>query len=107
MIDEYLVRLFTFLAFMLFVSYLMHFGLDKFRMPHLLAPLLVGFVFQLFPFSSQTDIVFGEAFYTLAQLGIVFLLFLVGFQLDTKQLRSLSGTIGILAILLSSASAYS
>jgi len=69
-------------------------------MPHLLAPLLVGFILQLLPFSSAlTNVVFGEAFYALAQLGIVFLLFLVGFQLNTKQLRSLSAEIALLSIL--------
>jgi len=98
LIDEYLVSLFTLLALMLFLSYLMHFGLDKLRMPHLLAPLLIGFVFQLFP-SSLTNVVFGEAFSVLAELGIVFLLFLIGFQLNAEKLRSLSGEIAALTIL--------
>ncbi len=100
MIDTYIVLLFTLLALMLFISYLMHFGLDKLRMPHLLAPLLVGFIIQLLPFSSSlTSVVLGEAFYSLAQLGIVFLLFLIGFQLNVKQLRSLSVEIVALSIL--------
>ena len=69
-------------------------------MPHLLAPLLVGFAFQLLPISSSlTTVVSGKAFYVLAQLGIVFLLFLVGLQLDTKQLRRLSLEIVALSIL--------
>jgi len=69
-------------------------------MPHLLAPLLVGFIFQILPFSSSlTDVVFGESLYVLAQLGIVFLLFLIGFQLNAKQLRRLSVEIAALSIL--------
>jgi len=96
LIDEYPVLLFTLLASMLFASYLLHFGLNKLRMPHLLAPLLVGFIFQLLPISSLSNVIFGEAFYILAQLGIIFLLFLVGLQLNVKQLRSLSVEIAAL-----------
>jgi len=78
----------------------MRFPLDRLRMPHLLAPLLVGFIFQLLPFaSSLRDVVMGEAFHLLAQLGITFLLFLIGLQLDTEKLRSLSGEIAALSIL--------
>lgn len=99
MSDQYLVLLFTLLALMLFVSYLLHFGLDKFRIPHLLAPLLVGFILQLLPLSSLTNVASGAAFSVLAQFGIMFLLFLVGFQLNAKLLRSLSVEIALLAIL--------
>lgn len=92
--------LLTTLASMLFTSYLMRFPLDKLRMPRLLAPLLVGFIFQLLPFtSSLRDVVMGEAFQLLAQLGITFLLFLIGLQLDAEKLRSLSGEIAALSIL--------
>jgi len=85
---------------MLFVSYLMHLGLDKLRMPHLLAPLLVGFVFQLLPFASPVyNVLFGDALYVLAQLGIVFMLFLIGLQLNVKNLRRLSVEIAALSIL--------
>ncbi len=99
MIDDQFVLLLTLLALMLFASYLLHFGLDKLRMPHLLAPLLVGFIFQLLPLSSLTNVASGEAFYVLAQLGIMFLLLIVGLQLNVKQLRSLSVEITMLAIL--------
>jgi len=85
---------------MFFTSYLMRFPLDKLRMPRLLAPLFVGFIFQLHPFtSSLRDVVMGEAFHLLAQLGITFLLFLIGLQLDAEKLRSLSGDIAALSIL--------
>ncbi len=78
----------------------MRFPLDRLRMPHLLAPLFVGFVFQLLPFaSSLRNVVMGEAFHLLAQLGITFLLFFIGLQLDTEKLRSLSGEIAALSIL--------
>jgi len=97
--DQYFVFLLILLALMLFISYLLHFGLDRLRMPSLLAPLLVGFIFQSVPFLSPfTGVASGEAYYLLAQLGIVFLLFLVGLRLDVKKLRSLSTYIAMLSI---------
>jgi len=99
LIDEY-VLLFTLLALVLFASYLLHFGLDRLRMPSLLSPLLIGLIFQLLPFLSPiTGIASGEAYCLLAQLGIVFLLFLVGLRLDAKKLRSMSTHIAALSIL--------
>jgi len=98
--DYHLVFLLALLALMLFISYILHFGLDRLRMPSLLAPLLVGFAFQLLPFSSSfTDVASEDGFYLLTQLGIVFLLFLVGLRLDAKELKSLSTHIATLAIL--------
>jgi len=98
--DQYFVFLLILLALMLFISYLLHLGLDRLRMPSLLAPLLVGFIFQSVPLPSPlTGMASGEAYYFLAQLGIVLLLFLVGFQLDVKKLRSLSTYIAMLSIL--------
>ncbi len=99
MLDEYFVYLLMLLALMLFISYLLHHGLDKLRMPNLLAPLLVGLVFQSIPqLSPLTSVASGEAYYFLAQLGIILLLFLVGFQLDIEKLRSLSKYIAILSV---------
>jgi Ca2+-transporting ATPase len=69
-------------------------------MPLLLAPLLVGLFFQIVPFfSNLNDAVFADPLYTLSQLGIVFLLFLIGSQLNVKRLRSLFVEMGVLAIL--------
>jgi len=100
MTEQYFGFLFTSLALMLFVSYLLHFGLDRLRMPSLLAPLLVGFAFAFIQFLTPfTSMASGEAFYILSQLGIVFLLFLVGLQLNMKELRSLSAWIATLSIL--------
>jgi len=61
---------------------------------------LIGLIFQLLPFLSPiTGIASGEAYCLLAQLGIVFLLFLVGLRLDAKKLRSMSTHIAALSIL--------
>jgi len=100
MYNQQLVLLLLSLALMLLASYILSFLLNKFKMPSLLAPLLVGFIFQLPPLSSYFAGVIYQAVYSfLAQLGIIFLLFLVGLRLDTSLLRELSGQVIILSIL--------
>ena len=92
--------LLAFLASMLFASYILRFGLEKLRMPSLLAPLFIGFLFQIFPLTTSfTNIVYEESFDFLVQLGIIFLLFLVGLRLDVSELRGLSLHLIMLAIL--------
>ncbi|MBS7619358.1 cation:proton antiporter [Candidatus Bathyarchaeota archaeon] len=95
--EESLISLFLMLSLMLLASYLLHFILDKLRMPSLLAPLLAGFFFKLIP-SPFMNIALGEGFYILSQLGITFLLFLVGLQLDLRELRSLSSQIAVISV---------
>jgi Ca2+-transporting ATPase len=69
-------------------------------MPSLLAPLIVGFTFQLIPFlQTFKDIASGETYCFLSQLGIIFLLFLVGLRLNIGELRRLSIHIIALSIL--------
>lgn len=88
------------LALMLSASYIIRFILNKFKMPSLLAPLLVGFIFQVPPLASYfTDVAGGEVYYFLAQLGIIFLLFLIGLRLDVNLLRELSNQVIALSIL--------
>ena len=85
---------------MFFLSYVMRFGLGKLRLPHLLAPLFIGLVFQMFPLLSPlVDVILGDVFHFLAQLGIIFLLFLIGFQLNIGRLISLSKEIVALSLL--------
>lgn len=88
------------LALMLSVSYILRFFLHRFKMPNLLAPLLVGFIFQIPPLSSYfVSISYGDVYYFLAQLGIIFLLFLVGLRLNASLLRELSNQVIMLSIL--------
>ena len=61
---------------------------------------MVGFAFQLIPFlQTFKDIASGEAYGFLSQLGIILLLFLVGFRLNMGELRRLSIHIIALSIL--------
>lgn len=65
MYEESLISLLLLLSSMFLASYLLHFILDKLRMPSLLGPLLVGFFFKLIPLSIM-DVALGEAFYILS-----------------------------------------
>lgn len=88
------------LAGMFFTSYLLHFPLDRYRMPTLLAPLMVGFAFQLLPNAPIfTDLLETEGFNLLSLLGIVFLLVTVGAQLDLKAILGLGRHILLISVL--------
>jgi len=88
------------LASMLLCSYLLHFPLDRLHMPSLLAPLLIGLAFQLLPYQEALhSAVTSDLIHQLGQLGVMLLLFLVGLQIETRQLRRLSGHILTLTIL--------
>lgn len=98
MFDQYLV--FLLLALMFLISYFLHLLFDRIRMPGLLAPFLVGLIFQGFlPFSMlASSVTYEETFTIFAQLGVVFLLFLIGFPLDVKKLKELSKQIVALTV---------
>ena len=65
--------------------------LEKFRIPWVFAALLLGTALAVHnPFVSITA---SETFKTFAQLGMYFLLFLVGFELNIPQLKKKSGFI--------------
>jgi len=88
------------LTLMLLISYLLRHLLGRMHMPSLLAPLIVGFAFQLIPFlQTFKDVASGEAYGFLSQLGIIFLLFLVGLRLNIGELRRLLIHIIMLSIL--------
>jgi len=100
MFSQQLTLLLIPLTLMLLISYLLRHLLGRVHMPSLLAPLIVGFAFQLIPFlQTFKGVVFGEAYGFLSQLGIILLLFLVGLHLNLGELRRLSIHIIILSIL--------
>lgn len=98
--ESFIVTLMIALAGMFFASYLLHFPLDRYRMPTLLAPLLVGFLFQLLPNAPVfTGLLDTEGFSLLSMLGIVFLLLTVGAQLDLKGILGLGRPILLISVL--------
>jgi monovalent cation:H+ antiporter-2, CPA2 family len=99
-LESVIASLMVALAGMFFVSYLLHFSLDRYRMPTLIAPLLVGFLFQLLPGQGiWTGLPDTESFMILSTLGIMFLLLTVGMQLDLKAIISLGRPIILISVL--------
>ncbi len=85
---------------LLLASFILSLGLERMRMPSLLAPLLIGVLFQMqFSSSWLAEAASGEAFHTMAQLGIIFLLFLVGLRLELHTLKGLTYHIALLSVL--------
>jgi Kef-type K+ transport system membrane component KefB len=99
-LESVVVSLMVALAGMFFASYILHFPLDRYRMPTLLAPLLVGFLFQILPNSGVwTRLPGTESFAVLSTLGIMFLLLTVGVQLEPKAIMSLGRPILLISAL--------
>jgi Kef-type K+ transport system membrane component KefB len=94
------VLLMFLLVFMFGASYLLHFLLDRFHLPSLLAPLLVGLVFRLVPQFSWVGIYAssGELGF-LSSLGIMLLIFLVGVRVDVNEFKRQSLNMVSIAIL--------
>ena len=97
---EQAIMLLFVLAIILKVNYILHFLFERYKLPSLLASLLMGFLFQIFPLPKFfTDTVFGESYYILSQIGVMFLIFNVGVKLDLKNMKELSGHIVLISIL--------
>ncbi|MCC6018051.1 MAG: cation:proton antiporter [Candidatus Verstraetearchaeota archaeon] len=81
-------------------SYLLHFLLDRFHLPSLLAPLLVGLVFRLVPqFSWVGKYASSGELGFLSSLGIMLLMFLVGVRVDVNEFKRQSLNMVSIAIL--------
>jgi len=90
MVDEDIV-LMGLLALMFLISYLLHFLLDKFHMPSLLAPLIVGMVLRVTPYTSGFGFLASSDEYTfLSNLGIMLLIFLIGVRIDVDEFKKQS-----------------
>lgn len=99
--------LFTELAVILSLVSLVGFVVFKFKLPLVVAYLLVGVILSLF---SQLHASTLAVFTTLPNLGIAFVLFLVGMELDLRELESLGKPIIIATfgqILISTLAGYS
>lgn len=73
-----------FLAFVFVLTFLIGRLMEKIRVPWIFAALLIGFSLAIYnPFPSVTS---SETFKFLAELGMYFLLFMIGFELNLKEL---------------------
>ena len=99
--DDQTVGQFLLLLALLFgLTYLLAGFLERLKIPGILAALFVAMGAHYTPLGDLlTHGVFNDLFTILAELGVLFLLFFIGLQIDMKEMRSQSGNI-ILATLL-------
>jgi len=94
------LALMVLLVFMFGASYLLHFLLDRFHLPSLLAPLLVGLMFRFIPQTSCVGIyASSDELGVLSRLGIMLLIFLVGVRIDVDEFKRQSLNMISIAIL--------
>ena len=83
-----MINLFLFLSLMFLLTFLLGKAVEKIRVPWIFAALILGSllgVYNPFPFDPVSP-----EFNFLAKLGMYFLLFVVGFELDLKELKGKS-----------------
>jgi Kef-type K+ transport system membrane component KefB len=82
-----MMNIYLFLAIILLLTFLIGRLVEKARVPWIFAALLIGLSLAIYnPLPSCTS---SETFTFLAQLGMYSLLFMVGFELDIKELQKL------------------
>lgn len=80
-----MINIYLFLALILLLTFLIGRLVEKARVPWIFAALLIGFSLAIYnPFPSVTS---SETFTFLAHLGMYSLLFMIGFEIDIKELR--------------------
>ncbi|HSB46941.1 MAG TPA: cation:proton antiporter [Candidatus Bilamarchaeum sp.] len=85
------LNIFLFISFSFLFTYLAGRFMERFRIPWIFAALLLGSLLAISnPFGAITS---SDTFTFLAQLGMYFLLFIVGFEINVGDLRKKSGFI--------------
>ncbi len=88
------------LSLIFLFSFILALFLEKIRIPGIIAPLLIGVALKgsaLFPFLAMPKVI--NYFDFLANLGVMFLLFFIGLEIDIPQMRRLSKAIIWITIL--------
>jgi len=79
------INLFIFLSGTFLLTFLIGRGLEKIKIPWIFSALLIGAVLTWQnPFSAITS---SETFSFISQLGMYFLLFIIGFEIDLKEMK--------------------
>ncbi len=94
MSENHIGELLLLLAALFGLTYAIGGLLEKLRIPGILGALFVAMAVHYTPFGA--DLLrppLYEAFSFLAQLGVLFLLFFIGLQIDLKEMKALSGDI--------------
>ncbi|MCD6477800.1 MAG: cation:proton antiporter [Candidatus Aenigmarchaeota archaeon] len=80
-----MINTFLFLSLVFALTFLIGKLIEKIRIPWIFAALMIGFVLASSnPFSSITS---SDTFIFLAHLGMYFLLFVIGFEIDLKEIK--------------------
>lgn len=85
------MELILFLAGVFLLTFLIGRLLEKIRIPWIFSALLIGL--GLAAYNPFTEITSSDSFLFLAQLGMYFLLFIIGFELDIKEILKSKGFI--------------
>ncbi len=83
-----MLNVFLFLSLVFFFTFLVGKLVERFRIPWILSSLLCGVLLAVYnPFASVTS---GNVFPLLAQFGMYFLLFIIGLEIDLKEIMKKS-----------------
>ena len=83
-----MLNVFLFLSFVFFFTFLVGKLVEKFRIPWILSSLICGILLAVYnPFLSVTS---ESVFPLLAQFGMYFLLFIIGLEIDLKEMTKKS-----------------
>lgn len=89
------------LALIFALTYISGYWLSKFRIPSILAALFVGIALSYMPFFEfiHTTVSFESSFSFLSDLGVLFLLFYIGLQIELGEMKRSSSDIVWLTVL--------
>lgn len=94
MSDQILGEFLLLLALLFGMTYILAGFLERLKIPGILAALFVAMGAHYTPIGEMlSQGIFNELFTALAELGVLFLLFFIGLQIDMKQMRSQSRNI--------------
>ena len=81
------LSIFLFLSVVFLLTYLIGMLIEKIHIPWIFSALILGFILAIYnPFLSITS---TSIFDFLSQLGMYFLLFIIGFEIDLKEMKKM------------------
>ena len=79
------LNIFLFLSLIFLLTFVLGKAIEKVHIPWIFSSLLIGFFLAIYnPFTTITN---SSTFEFLAQLGMYLLLFIIGFEIDLKEMR--------------------
>ncbi|MFW9930031.1 MAG: cation:proton antiporter, partial [Candidatus Thorarchaeota archaeon] len=91
------LNIFLFLSFVFLLTYIIGMLIEKIHIPWIFSALIIGFILAIYnPFSSITS---SETLVFFRNLGMYFLLFIIGFEVDLKEMKKMGKLIIISTLL--------